>query len=273
MCACLPCRAGLERRDAAGLSGAALRGAPGAGADEQLHVGTHAPPAIRCRLCPSARLRPLHPTGPAWLPPRAPQLPAPCFNVFERDRSGARTHFCATCLLPHLGLQLSPDAVYTSPGGLPRGLCVAAQGVGSAWGAAAYRRGASLASAAPPAGALLPTPFLHCLPLQWMRWRMPPSWRLSTWRGRWRPTAPSSALPTPATWRRRVVFTGPLRAGGGRRAGVQRCSAGGMRWGLPRATRRRRRGAAAPRAQLCLSDSRPKRPPAAAGAPRLCDGA
>ena len=46
------------------------------------------------------------------------QLPAPCFNVFERDRSASRTHFCATCMLPHLGLQLTPDAVYTSPGGV-----------------------------------------------------------------------------------------------------------------------------------------------------------
>ncbi|PRW32559.1 glutamate decarboxylase alpha [Chlorella sorokiniana] len=46
---------------------------------------------------------------------KAHKLPAPCFNVFERDRSATRTHFCATCMLPHLGLQLTPDAVYTSP--------------------------------------------------------------------------------------------------------------------------------------------------------------
>ncbi|KAI7835634.1 hypothetical protein COHA_010465 [Chlorella ohadii] len=46
---------------------------------------------------------------------KAHTLPAPCFNVFERDRTATRTHFCATCMLPHLGLQLTPDAVYTSP--------------------------------------------------------------------------------------------------------------------------------------------------------------
>lgn len=46
---------------------------------------------------------------------RSNKLPAPCFNVFERDRTATRTHFCATCLLPHLGIQLTPDAVYPSP--------------------------------------------------------------------------------------------------------------------------------------------------------------
>ncbi|KAL4421256.1 hypothetical protein ABPG75_010547 [Micractinium tetrahymenae] len=46
---------------------------------------------------------------------RKHKLPAPCFNVFERDRTPQRTHFCATCLLPHLGLQITPDAVYPSP--------------------------------------------------------------------------------------------------------------------------------------------------------------
>lgn len=46
---------------------------------------------------------------------RRHKLPAPCFNVFEHDRTPQRTHFCATCLLPHLGLQLTPDAVYPSP--------------------------------------------------------------------------------------------------------------------------------------------------------------
>jgi hypothetical protein len=58
-----------------------------------------------------------------------PQLPAPAFNVFEHNRGGGggggasgasggdakRTHFCATAILPHLALQLTPDAVYTSP--------------------------------------------------------------------------------------------------------------------------------------------------------------
>ena len=70
---------------------------------------------------------PAHPPGfprSNLVPPRCrppphthhlPQLPAPCFNVFEHDRTPARTHFCATCLLPHAGLQLTPDAVYPSP--------------------------------------------------------------------------------------------------------------------------------------------------------------
>ena len=34
----------------------------------------------------------------------------PCYNVFEQGKSSSRTHFCATCLLPHTGLQLTPDA-------------------------------------------------------------------------------------------------------------------------------------------------------------------
>lgn len=46
----------------------------------------------------------LPPFSPPATPPPA-QLPAPCFNVFEHDRTAQRTHFCATCLLPHLGLQ------------------------------------------------------------------------------------------------------------------------------------------------------------------------
>ncbi|KAL4421666.1 hypothetical protein ABPG77_001207 [Micractinium sp. CCAP 211/92] len=46
---------------------------------------------------------------------RKHKLPAPCFNVFEHDRTAQRTHFCATCLLSHLGLQITPDAVYPSP--------------------------------------------------------------------------------------------------------------------------------------------------------------
>lgn len=57
------------------------------------------------------------------LPPSLPpsQLPAPCFNVFEHHRSTAhssannRTTFSATALLPHTGLQLTPDAAYSSP--------------------------------------------------------------------------------------------------------------------------------------------------------------
>ena len=63
-----------------------------------------------------SQLNPLPPPLPPPLPLPLPlQLPGPCFNVFERDRTPARTHFCATCLLPHLGLQLTPDAVYPSP--------------------------------------------------------------------------------------------------------------------------------------------------------------
>ncbi|PSC76435.1 choloylglycine hydrolase [Micractinium conductrix] len=47
---------------------------------------------------------------------REHKLPAPAFNVFEHGRTpGGATHFCATCLLPHLGLQITPDAVYPSP--------------------------------------------------------------------------------------------------------------------------------------------------------------
>lgn len=46
---------------------------------------------------------------------RRHKLPAPCFNVFERDRTAQCTHFCATCMMPHLGLQITPDAVYPSP--------------------------------------------------------------------------------------------------------------------------------------------------------------
>ena len=65
-------------------------------------------------------------------PPALPnlQLPAPCYHIFEQQRhvpvdpagcsSGALPvnpahRYCVTILLPHLGLQLTPDVAYASP--------------------------------------------------------------------------------------------------------------------------------------------------------------
>lgn len=209
-----------RKRDREGGSG-------GAGSGARACVG----PRGKGRLLLPLRLRlpTTHPpTRLPCLPTHSPpQLPAPCFNVFERDRTPARTHFCATAMLPHLGLQLTPDAVYPSPGWwlagwlggwvagrTQRGAARRRQGLRVYWAAAWRRRRLHERRASHP---LVPAPPLPTSPLllQWTPCRTPPCWRCCTWRDPWRPTARWSPLRRRARWRRWAVGQGRSASGAG----------------------------------------------------------